>query len=125
MVTKRDIILIIFLVIIALISFAVLHFWGNGQESIAAEISVEGKQVHHVALQNMQQQKEFSIQGPLGVTMVQVREGEARIVESPCPDKICVRAGWIRLTGQSAICVPNRVILRIVSEDNKVDSISR
>ena len=125
MVTKRDIILIMILVIIALISFAVLHYWGNGQERIAAEISVDGKPVHYVALQNMQQQKELSVQGPLGDTIVQVREGEARIIESPCPDKICVRAGWVKLAGQSAICVPNRIILRIVSEDNKVDSISR
>ncbi|MGI6677800.1 MAG: NusG domain II-containing protein [Dehalobacterium sp.] len=123
--TKRDIILIMTLVIIALISFAGLHYWSNGQGSIAAEISADGQPVHYVALQNLQEQKEFTVQGPLGDTIVQVREGEARIIDSPCPDKICVRAGWIKLAGQSAICVPNRIILRIVAKDNKIDSISR
>lgn len=123
--TKRDLILIMVLVLIALASFAVPYLGVKGQGNIAAEISADGKLVQHIDLQSVMQQEEFSVPGPLGNTIVQIQEGRARIIESPCPDKICVRTGWIKLAGQTAICVPNRIILRIVSEDKKIDSISR
>lgn len=123
--TKRDKILIMVLALIALVSFAIIHFAGNVNRVTAAEISADGKLVHRIELHNLTQLKEFTVQGPLGPTVIQVRQGEARILHSPCPDKICVRMGWIKMPGQSAICIPNRILLHIVSEENQVDSISR
>lgn len=124
--TKQDKILIIILVIIALASFAGHRLWSKGQQVTTAEISADGKIVERIDLQGLTQQKEFSVQGPLGSTVVQVRDGEARIVSSPCPDKICIRMGWLKSSGQSAVCVPNHILLHIVSEENnQIDSISR
>lgn len=123
--TKRDKILILILIIIALTSYTAIHLWGMGQQGKTAEIFADGKLVQHIDLQNVTRQKEFSVQGPLGKTVVQVQNGKARIVSSPCPDKICVRMGWVKMPGQSAICIPNQVLLRINSKNDKVDSISR
>lgn len=122
--TKRDMILIFILAAIALLTFFATRFLGQGSEANAAEISADGKLVEHIILEKAQQ-KEYTVQGPLGKTIIQVQDGEARIIDSPCPDKLCVRMGWVRAKGQSAICVPNRILLRVVSDDNnKIDSIS-
>ena len=37
----------------------------------------------------------------------------ARVADSGCPDKTCVRAGILTQAGQSAVCLPGRVVLRL------------
>jgi len=123
-VTKRDIILIITLLVIALTSFAAINLWGKEQQVTTAEISLNGELIQQIDLQSLTELKEFSVQGPLGSSVIQVRHGEARILSSPCPDKICVKMGWVKLPGQSAICMPNRILVHIVSEKDNLDSIA-
>jgi hypothetical protein len=48
-----------------------------------------------------------------GSVTVEVRGGRARIIESTCPNKICVNAGWISRPGERIICLPNRVSVEI------------
>ncbi|MDR2479428.1 MAG: NusG domain II-containing protein [Treponema sp.] len=54
-----------------------------------------------------------SVSGPLGVTLVEIRNGAARVVSSPCANQTCIAAGSIRSYGQWAACLPNRVMLYI------------
>jgi len=54
------------------------------------------------------------VEGPLGVTVVDVGPDGARVVSSPCPLQICVRTGTVRRPGRVAACVPNRVAVRVV-----------
>ncbi len=45
--------------------------------------------------------------------------------ESDCPDQVCVRTGKLTKAGQMAVCLPNKVIVRLVSADGQqeVDAI--
>jgi hypothetical protein len=54
-----------------------------------------------------------AVPGPLGDTVVQIRRGQARVLSSPCPEKICVRSGAIARPGQWIACLPNRVFIDI------------
>jgi hypothetical protein len=54
-----------------------------------------------------------AVPGPLGDTVVQIRQGQARVLSSPCPEKICVRSGAIARPGQWIACLPNRVFIDI------------
>ena len=45
---------------------------------------------------------------------IQVQDGAARFVDSPCPDHICENYGWLREEDQSATCLPARAVLTIV-----------
>jgi hypothetical protein len=55
--------------------------------------------------------------GPLGDTVVRIEDGTARVIDSPCPDKICVAAGSISRTGQFIACLPNRVSIALEGQD--------
>jgi hypothetical protein len=44
-------------------------------------------------------------------------DGSIRFIQSDCPDKICVRTGRLYLAGQSAACLPNGIIVKIVPAD--------
>lgn len=55
------------------------------------------------------QSRTYSLQ-QWGIDMeIEVSPGMARVLHSDCPDKICVNTGWLTESGQTAVCMPNRV----------------
>ena len=44
---------------------------------------------------------------------IEVKDGAARFVDSPCPDHICEGYGWLTLEDQTATCLPARAVLTI------------
>ena len=45
---------------------------------------------------------------------VEIRDGAARFIDSPCPDHVCEGYGWLTLEDQTATCLPARAVLTIV-----------
>jgi hypothetical protein len=65
------------------------------------------------------------VPGPLGNTVVAIRQGQVRVLSSPCTEKICVKSGAISRPGQWIACLPNGVIVDIRgSTREKVDAYS-
>ncbi len=59
--------------------------------------------------------------------VVEIKDKKVRMKNSNCPYKICVHTGWILKPYQQIVCVPNKVVIKIISERNKknfVDSIT-
>jgi hypothetical protein len=55
------------------------------------------------------------VEGPLGVTTVQLSGGRAKILSSPCPNQSCVASGAIHGSGQWIACLPNGVVVSVES----------
>ena len=47
----------------------------------------------------------------------------ARMASADCRDQVCVRTGTLTRAGQVAVCLPNRVVLKIVGETGEIDAI--
>jgi hypothetical protein len=55
----------------------------------------------------------INIPGPLGDTVIEVKNNEARVVSSPCDNQTCVAVGAIHRQGQWVACLPNQILLSI------------
>jgi hypothetical protein len=62
-----------------------------------------------------------SVEGPLGKTVVEIRNHKVRVTESPCHNKLCIKQGWIE--SGSIICLPNRVVVIIGNHEDESDKI--
>ena len=51
----------------------------------------------------------------------EVNNGKIRLIKASCPDKICEKTGYIGSSGQSIICVPNKITVSVVGSDESVD----
>lgn len=84
-----------------------------GEEAV---VRVRGEVVERLALDRP---RTVTIQGALGPTELRIREGAIRFRHAPCQRKRCLRRGWLAQAGETAACVPNRVLVRVGGEQGK------
>ena len=106
---RNDIILnVIIVAVCMLVPFCVMFMGGKNGD--CAVISVDGKKVKSISLSENAKFEQN------GVTVC-VQDGKAYISASDCPDGTCMKMGKIWKSGQSVVCVPNRVSVKIHGDD--------
>lgn len=73
-------------------------------------VTVRGKTVRVVELPS---DGSFVLQGRNGPATVEVAGLRIRMREAHCPGGICLRQGWIRRAGESIVCVPGEIVIRM------------
>ena len=111
--SKADIALFILIVVVAVVGMMI--FSGSGAGSTAV-IRVDGKVERQV---NLSVDQAFFI----GNVKIEVKDGAIAFIESDCPHKECVNAGWLRVPGASAACLPNRISITVEGESG-VDAVA-
>lgn len=49
--------------------------------------------------------------------VLEINNGVAIMIEANCPDGLCLHQSSICNNGESIICLPNRVIVEVISDD--------
>lgn len=65
-----------------------------------------------------------ALPGRRGRFTIEVRAGRARFLDSDCPQKLCVRSGWLERAGESSACVPNGASLTLIGDDPAYDALT-
>ncbi len=86
-------------------------------------IIVNGEKIGDMPLNNVK--REIVMQGLKGPFTFVIEDGKARMKDSSCHNKLCIKMGWISQEGQVVCCIPNRVVLKIVSEKEMYDALAR
>ncbi len=58
-----------------------------------------------------------------GTNILEIKDRSARITGAECPDKLCVKQGSVRFSGQCITCLPNRLTVTVEGKDSSVDII--
>lgn len=106
-----DLFVILFVALASVVLFMSLSH--KGGEKPVAEISVKGDKVKSIVLSDVKEPYTLTFEG----AQILVSPEGVSFVSSPCNDKICVKRGVISKVGESAVCLPQRVSVRIVSSD--------
>ena len=51
--------------------------------------------------------------------IVVIKDGEVSVTEASCPDQICVRHGPTDQTADPIVCLPNSLVVEVVSPDSQ------
>lgn len=122
---KKADIFVIFLIIIS--SFLIYIFTnklqrGNDSSSKKVVITVDGIIFKEVELKE-NTNLDIDVNTQYGNNEVHIENGEVHMHESDCKDKICMKMGKISLSGDSIICLPNRLMVKIVEDKPSDDSL--
>lgn len=122
---KKDLFLIGVLLAVGMIGFfafkGIQRFAASDRQML--KISIDGKVYGEYSLEDKQEIK-------IGDTNVcQIEEdGTVSMTEADCPDHLCVKQGKIKEFGESIVCLPNKVVLEIVTDKKtaeEIDSIAK
>lgn len=69
----------------------------------------------------LDQPRKALLDGPLGETEIEIKDGAVRVLSSPCPNKTCIRMGKASHSGDLIACVPNHLIIRIEGRQEEAD----
>jgi hypothetical protein len=118
---RGDIIIVLVLLAIGLAGIY-SYFFASGDSQGTIVIQVDGVVTKTYPLYQEGRDEFLDIQGVNGITRVHLQDGRVCVVESACPDKICVETGWISNSARPIACLPNRVIVKIIdSKDGDID----
>jgi len=99
---------------------------GNSRDRLAI-IEMDGEIIDTIYLEQNKIAQEIRIDAGDGkYNVILVGYDYIEILESNCPDQVCVGWGRIRYTGQTIVCLPFRIVVRIVgrTEQAPVDDIT-
>ena len=104
----------------------VLFLWQRAlPQGVAAVVERDGETLLRQELSALPAPQETEIPGADGyrVTVVLAPEG-AWVAAADCPDQVCVRTGKITRAGESAVCLPARVTLRLEGPGTAADAVT-
>lgn len=118
---KWDILLIVILFIIAILSGFLIHNIFNNQGDYV-QVLIDNKVVDEYSLSK---DGVYDINYDDYINQLTIKDGVAFINNANCRDLICVNYGQISKDGESIICLPHKLVVRVVSQDNaNLDAIS-
>ena len=113
----RDGILIAALLALSLVLWLVLR---PGENGAVVTVTVAGEEVGRYSLF----EEQTITFGGEDYNILQIKDGKASVIEANCGDHTCVRTGEVDKAGESIICLPHELVVKIVGgEPSDVDAV--
>lgn len=119
---KKDAILlvIVFLFLVLLFCFFTFVLPKKGNK-VKIEVN---KKVYGVYDLSVNQEIEIMDEDGKLINKLIIKDGFADMVEAECPDLLCVHQKAISKSKESIVCLPNRVVVTVLSEETDLDGVS-
>ena len=79
---------------------------------VTAIVTQDGVEIARIRISGLADPVRIDYAGTYPGTVL-AENGHIRFEKAACPDKICVHTGWIAAPGQTAACLPARVLIRL------------
>lgn len=99
------------LLVLVMVLVPVLSLQG-ATAGLTAVVTQDGKELARIRLDSLAAAERVSYGGDAPGTIL-AETGRIRFETAQCPDQICVDTGWLTRAGQTAACLPAKVLIRI------------
>ena len=115
---------IVLLVILAVISLAGIFVVLNRENGETVVIFLQGDVYQEIPLT---ENREIEIQKEgVTVNVLNIRDGKAGMTDADCPDKLCVHQKPISKSGETIVCLPNKIVVEVKGgQEGDFDSMAR
>jgi len=95
----------------------------NAPKKNNVQIKSGGKVLYTLDL-SQEADRTFEIKTDSGSNTVEIKDGKIRVKDADCPDKTCVRMGWLDSAAMPLVCLPHDLVIAFTDADGGVDAIS-
>ncbi len=115
---KRNDIILILAILVASAGLFAFFSWRR-EPADTVQIFKDNNLCHELSLN---EDKRINLDGK---NVVVIEGGRAYMESADCPDQICVKQKPLTVGGRDIICLPNGVLLRVISGNSNVDGVTR
>lgn len=119
---KLDRKILVMLLILSILSLIFTNVIFTAHDSLIAIVEVNGQEYGRYSLAE-KERKVLDVQTQFGYNKIEIVNGSVRVTETDCPDRLEVRQGEIRSSGQILVCLPNRLVVWL-SGNREVDGVA-
>ena len=94
---------------------------GLRKQGSAVIVEQEGRETARYALS---EDRTVRIEGEGGYNLLVIEGGEVYLSEADCPTQLCMKTGKIRYAGQSIVCLPHKLAVRITGGASGLDGVT-
>lgn len=103
-----------FLVLVTAACLLYLLVLDKSPQDYVAEIYQDGSLIYSIPLNTVQSTYILDVEGKEGGhNRIEIRQGSIGIIWANCPDKLCVRQGFIHNASIPITCLPNGLVIRL------------
>ncbi|OSB12723.1 NusG domain II-containing protein [Clostridium botulinum] len=115
------------LLALSVISIIFFKFFVKSENAVAV-IKQNGKIIEKVDLSKVKEKRQLKInyndKNHKGYNVIEIDKGSIRFIDADCPDKVCIKSGVLKKPGETAACLPHKLIITIEKNDKGVDEVS-
>lgn len=117
--------LLLFGTILLLCITSVLLLHRYHPNALVAEIYQDGALVQTIDLTALEEPQEILLTNGEKENRILAENGQIAMLSANCPDHLCVRQGPIQNGVYPIVCLPNKVVIKLVSAENSaVDAVT-
>ena len=113
---RNDIILIISLLLVSVI-ILIIFYATRPKDNLAAKIYLKNEKIKEIDLSTNRNEK-ITLEGAKGSMDIHVHDFGVEVTNSTCPNKDCIRMGFISTANKSIICAYNQIYIAIDGKSN-------
>ena len=117
---RNDIILVVALLLLSTLGMVYLFVFRSGGNVV--QVTIDGEYYGSYSLSKDMEKDIISGEDEQGINRLIIREGKAYVESATCPDGICVGHRPIFRDGESIVCLPNRVVITVITAESGTDS---
>lgn len=110
---KADILVMALIAVIAILFFLISYF--TGQLSDGKVIIIQDGM--RIGSYSLKEDRTISVSGEEGYNLILINNGNVKVSDADCPDKLCIKQQTIERNGESIICLPHKLVVLIESEE--------
>lgn len=111
---KKDIILIIVLIVFSIIS---LPFISN-RKSNKATVYYKNNAILNI---DLTLNKNYEVKGTKGIVKIIVKNNKIKVENENSPKHLCSKQGYISKSYETIVCLPNEIVIKI-EDNNDIDA---
>lgn len=113
---RNDVVLVVLLLLAATVGLIYLFLFRD--EGTVVNVTVDGKPYGTYSLSDNISHDIITGKASENFNSFVIENGKVFMKEASCPDGICVNHRPIFRDGESIVCLPNRVVITVVGEDD-------
>lgn len=109
-------------VVLSALALFVLNVFVYAHTGTQVEIELDGKPYAKYKFAEINSDKSIEIRSDYGYNIINISKNSVEVTKADCPDQLDVRQGPISKAGQSIICLPHRLVIRITGGGGEADA---